>query len=204
MLLELRRRLRLPAGDADLRRRFRRRHEHGLPCVRGAVAGGGEAFGDEPVELRGERLVDEPLELGPVRLDELGDPSLEVDRTAQSESTTTGRATSGTAQSGARCGSSRVTPASLASSSSRTRVTIRARWSRRAECRWWQWVAELRERLIVFGTLSEPASRDAVGVALALQALDRETAVALLREGGAGLDAFPSIEVHDWEFGGRR
>jgi uncharacterized protein YciI len=64
--------------------------------------------------------------------------------------------------------------------------------------------AELRERLIVFGTLSEPASGDAVGVALALQAPDRDTAVTLLREGGSRLDAFPRIEVHDWEFGGRR
>jgi uncharacterized protein YciI len=64
--------------------------------------------------------------------------------------------------------------------------------------------AELRERLIVYGTLSEPGSREAVGVALALQAPDRETAVALLREGASGFDVFPSIEVHDWEFGGRR
>jgi uncharacterized protein YciI len=64
--------------------------------------------------------------------------------------------------------------------------------------------AELRERLIVYGTLSEPPSGEAVGVALALQAPDRNTAVALLRDGGSGLDAFPSIEVHDWEFGGRR
>ena len=64
--------------------------------------------------------------------------------------------------------------------------------------------AELRERLIVYGTLSEPPSGEAVGVALALQAPDMNTAVALLRDGGSGLDAFPSIEVHDWEFGGRR
>jgi len=64
--------------------------------------------------------------------------------------------------------------------------------------------AELRERLIVYGALSEPAGREAVGAALALQAPDRDTAVTLLREGGAGLAAFPSIEVHDWEFGGRR
>src|SRR6266496_4841240 len=41
--------------------------------------------------------------------------------------------------------------------------------------------AELRERLIVYGTLSEPASGEAVGVALALQAPDRDTAVMLLR-----------------------
>ena len=64
--------------------------------------------------------------------------------------------------------------------------------------------AELRERLIVYGTLSEPARSEAVGIALALQARDRDTAVALLREGGAGLDAFPGIDLHDWEFGGRR
>jgi uncharacterized protein YciI len=64
--------------------------------------------------------------------------------------------------------------------------------------------AELRERLIVYGTLTEPSSREAVGVALALQAPDRDTAVALLRDGRSGLDAFPGIEVHDWEFGGRR
>ena len=64
--------------------------------------------------------------------------------------------------------------------------------------------AELRERLIVFGALGEPGSGDGVGVAIALQAPDRDTAVALLREGGAGLDVFPSIEVRDWEFGGRR
>jgi len=64
--------------------------------------------------------------------------------------------------------------------------------------------AALRERLIVFGTLSEPGSGDAVGVALALHAPDRDTAMALLRESGSRLDVFPSIEVHDWEFGGRR
>jgi hypothetical protein len=64
--------------------------------------------------------------------------------------------------------------------------------------------AELRERLIVFGTLSEPGGRDAVGVAIALQAPDRDTVVSLLREGGSGLDAFPRIEAHNWEFGGRR
>jgi uncharacterized protein len=57
--------------------------------------------------------------------------------------------------------------------------------------------AELRERLILYGTLAEPDSGDVIGVALALQAPSREAVVQLL-------DAFPSIEVHDWEFGGRR
>jgi uncharacterized protein YciI len=64
--------------------------------------------------------------------------------------------------------------------------------------------AELRERLIVYGTLTEAESGEAIGVALALQAPDREAVGALLGEGAAGLDAFPRVEVHDWEFGGRR
>ncbi len=52
-----------------------------------------------------------------------------------------------------------------------------------------------------FGTLSEPGSVDAVGVAIALQAPDRTRPWRSYGR-GAGLDAFPSIEVHDWAFGG--
>jgi uncharacterized protein len=63
---------------------------------------------------------------------------------------------------------------------------------------------ELRERLIVYGTLTEPESGETVGVAFALQARDKDAAFALLRAEAPGLDAFPSVEVHDWEFGGRR
>jgi uncharacterized protein len=63
---------------------------------------------------------------------------------------------------------------------------------------------ELRERLIVYGTLAEPESGQTVGVALALQARDRDAALALLRDEAPGLDTFPGVEVHDWEFGGRR
>jgi len=61
--------------------------------------------------------------------------------------------------------------------------------------------AELRERLILYGTLAEPDSADVIGVALALQAPSREAVVPLLE---SGLDAFPGMEVHHWEFGGRR
>jgi uncharacterized protein len=64
--------------------------------------------------------------------------------------------------------------------------------------------AELRERLIVYGALRDPASAATVGVAMALQAPGEDAAVALLRDGATGLDAFGSVEIHDWEFGGRR
>jgi uncharacterized protein len=63
--------------------------------------------------------------------------------------------------------------------------------------------AELRERLIVYGTLTEPDGTDVIGIAVALHAPDRDAVVQLLQS-GALLDAFPSIDVHDWEFGGRR
>jgi uncharacterized protein YciI len=63
---------------------------------------------------------------------------------------------------------------------------------------------ELRERLIVYGALTEPESGQAIGVALALQAPGRDAVDALLADAAAGLDAFPRVEVHDWEFGGRR
>ena len=63
---------------------------------------------------------------------------------------------------------------------------------------------ELRERLIVYGTLSEPDGAHAIGVAVALQAPGKDAVVPLLRNGATVLDAFSSVEVHDWEFGGRR
>jgi hypothetical protein len=42
------------------------------------------------------------------------------------------------------------------------------------------------------------------GVAFALRAPGKDAAVALLREGATGIGAFPNVEVHDWELGGRR
>ena len=63
---------------------------------------------------------------------------------------------------------------------------------------------ELRGRLILYGTLAEPASGEVTGVAVALQAPGKDAVMALLRDGGMRLDEFPVVEVHDWEFGGRR
>lgn len=62
----------------------------------------------------------------------------------------------------------------------------------------------LREWLILYGALAEPASREPIGVAVALQAPSREAVLPLLRDGAAGLERFAAVEVHDWEFGGRR
>jgi uncharacterized protein len=63
--------------------------------------------------------------------------------------------------------------------------------------------AGLRERLIVYGALTTLADGEPIGVALAIQARDRETVDALLVEEKT-LGVYPDIEVHDWEFGGRR
>ena len=57
--------------------------------------------------------------------------------------------------------------------------------------------AELRERLILYGALSTLDDGRPVGVALAVQAPDRDAV-------GSLLDGFQEIEIHDWEFGGRR
>jgi uncharacterized protein len=64
--------------------------------------------------------------------------------------------------------------------------------------------AELRDRLILYGALTTLDDAALVGVALAVQARDREAVDALLEEGRVGLDVFPVIEIHDWAFGGRR
>jgi uncharacterized protein YciI len=61
----------------------------------------------------------------------------------------------------------------------------------------------LRERLILYGALSTLADGEPIGVALTVQARDRNAVDALLVEEQT-LDAFPAIEIHDWEFGGRR
>ena len=62
----------------------------------------------------------------------------------------------------------------------------------------------MRERLILYGALTPLHDAGPVGVALAVQARDSEAVEALLAEGRVGLDAFPDVEIHDWEFGGRR
>ena len=62
----------------------------------------------------------------------------------------------------------------------------------------------MRERLILYGALTPLREGGLVGVALAVQARNRDAVDALLEQGRVGLDAFPEIEIHDWEFGGRR
>ena len=63
---------------------------------------------------------------------------------------------------------------------------------------------ELRKRLIVYGALRARDDAALEGVALAVQARDRQAVELLLERGRAGLTVFPSIEIHKWEFGGRR
>ncbi len=63
---------------------------------------------------------------------------------------------------------------------------------------------ELRERLILYGGLTTLDGGEPVGVALALQAPDREAVNGLIQKQRTGLGPFSDVEVHDWEFGGRR
>lgn len=64
--------------------------------------------------------------------------------------------------------------------------------------------AELLERLVLYGALTTLEGDAAIGVALVLQALDRDAVEALIENGRTGLGEFSQIEVHNWEFGGRR
>ena len=63
---------------------------------------------------------------------------------------------------------------------------------------------ELLERLVLYGALTSLDGAEPVGVALALQAPDREAVDALVEDERTGLDALSEVEVHNWEFGGRR
>ena len=63
---------------------------------------------------------------------------------------------------------------------------------------------ELRERLILYGALATLDDAALVGVALAVQARERNAVDALLEEGRIGLGIISAIEIHDWAFGGRR
>jgi uncharacterized protein len=60
------------------------------------------------------------------------------------------------------------------------------------------------ERLIVHGELFTPDERAPAGIVLALQVREREALDALLGDGLVGPERHLDIEVHDWEFGGRR
>jgi hypothetical protein len=60
------------------------------------------------------------------------------------------------------------------------------------------------ERLIVHGDLFTSDGARPVGVVFALQAPTREVVDALLRGRQAGRENHLDVEIHDWEFGGRR
>jgi uncharacterized protein YciI len=64
--------------------------------------------------------------------------------------------------------------------------------------------AELLERLILYGALTTLDGAEPAGVALALQAPDHEAVHPLIEERRTGLGPFSEVDVHDWEFGGRR
>jgi uncharacterized protein len=63
---------------------------------------------------------------------------------------------------------------------------------------------ELLERLILYGALATLDGGEPAGVALALQAPDRDAVEALIDDERTGLGAFSEVETHNWEFGGRR
>jgi uncharacterized protein YciI len=63
---------------------------------------------------------------------------------------------------------------------------------------------ELLERLILYGALVTLDGGEPVGVALAVQAPDREAVDSLMKNERTGLGVFSEVEVHNWEFGGRR
>ncbi|HEY7196301.1 MAG TPA: YciI family protein [Gaiellaceae bacterium] len=63
---------------------------------------------------------------------------------------------------------------------------------------------ELRDRLILYGALSSLDRAEPVGVALAVQAGERGAIAALLEDARTGFDVFENVEIHNWEFGGRR
>jgi uncharacterized protein YciI len=64
--------------------------------------------------------------------------------------------------------------------------------------------AELRERLILYGALQTLDSDEPAGVALAVQAPNRAAVDVLIADERVGLRGPSQVEVHDWEFGGRR
>jgi hypothetical protein len=64
--------------------------------------------------------------------------------------------------------------------------------------------ASLLERLILYGALTTLDGGEPAGVALAVQSPDREAVNALMEDERIGLHVFSQVDVHDWEFGGRR
>ena len=64
--------------------------------------------------------------------------------------------------------------------------------------------AELRARLILYGALTSLQDAELIGVALAVQAPARGSGRRAPRGGADWTRRFRDIEIHDWEFGGRR
>lgn len=64
--------------------------------------------------------------------------------------------------------------------------------------------AELLERLILYGALTTLDGGEPAGVALAVQAPDRGAVDELVKDERTGLGVYSEVEVHNWEFGGRR
>lgn len=62
----------------------------------------------------------------------------------------------------------------------------------------------LLDRLIAYGALSALESADSVGVALAVEAPNREAVQALIDGEQTVFGGLSEVEIHDWEFGGRR
>jgi hypothetical protein len=63
--------------------------------------------------------------------------------------------------------------------------------------------AVLLKRLILYGGLRTLDDAESVGVALAVQTQNRHAVAALIEVAGIG-DGAGKVEIHDWEFGGRR
>lgn len=63
---------------------------------------------------------------------------------------------------------------------------------------------ELLERLILYGALTTLDDAEPAGVALALQLPDRAAVDALVEDEQTGFGALSELEIHNWEFGGRR
>ena len=63
--------------------------------------------------------------------------------------------------------------------------------------------AGLRERLILYGGLRSLAAAEPVGVALALQAGSRQAVAERLADARIASET-DDVEIHEWEFGGRR
>jgi hypothetical protein len=64
--------------------------------------------------------------------------------------------------------------------------------------------AELLEGLVLYGALTPLDGVDPIGVALILQAPNQVAVDALIEDERTGLGTFFEVEVHNWEFGGRR